>query len=180
MRKKELRFGIRSSILILTCCIILVHSGCSRQNGRKGPYSIGDEELVPFALMHQIDRSKLCLAEISSSSNVFVSKSDSINRGYDIALNMSGPEVSKSVYFVWENDHYVWIGEQETHYSGRKYSNLDGTFQEHITITYFERGTQGAPKGLRITYWGNDDIPSDMTCNTALSYIKEWDTRKLE
>jgi len=82
--------------------------------------------------------------------------------------------VSRSVLFVWEDQRSVWIGETEIHYSGRKYTFIDTTVPEQIVISYYERPIYGGAVGLRISYWGDEDWPSDMTCDEAHSYIRKW------
>lgn len=160
--------------LFLLCFMGALLFGCNRPGIRQGPYSVGDEALQPYAAMYEIDRSAHCLSEIARDAEVYVSTADSPSSGYDMMLQVSTDSVSRSVFFVWEDQQYVWIGEQEIHYSGREYTSLDGTLPEQIIISSFERPIRGGLVGLRISYYGDEDRSWDMTCKEARSYITRW------
>jgi hypothetical protein len=155
--------------------------GCTDPKGNRGPYNLDDEALLPFAAMYQVDREQFCLTEIVEDSKIEIRRADSANRGYDIALHVHNDRMYRSVFFVRENDQYVWIGEQEIHRTGRYYSSIDGILPEEIVITYYEREVYGGIPGLIIAYHGDDaSIPRMPTCDQALSYIREWSARRTE
>jgi hypothetical protein len=162
-------------VLHLSLFSVWVVSSCTGPRGDRGPFTLDNEALLPFAAMFQIDREQFCLSELADSSQVEIEKDDGA-KGYDIMLHMFDDAVSRTVAFVWEEGRYIWIGEQETHYSGRKYMSPDGDLPESITIAFYARPISGAMKGLRITYWGdNRSVPLNLTCDQALSLIGEWD-----
>lgn len=173
--------GLLPFFVYLLSLAMWIMFGCTDPQGNRGPYSLDDEALSPFVAMYQVDREQFCLTEIDPDSKVEIIRADSASRGYDVALRMYGDGVSRSIAFVWENGQYVWIGEKETHYSGRKYKSFDGTAREEIIITYHKRRTYGGPVGQIILYSGDDEsIPPFPTCDQALSYIREWDARRVE
>ena len=135
-----------------------------------------DGRLLPFAAMYEIDRDSLCLTEIDPDSEVYI---DALGgRGYDVVLQLHNGNVSRTIAFILEGGRYVWIGEQEVHRSGRKFVTPDGTLPELIAITYHEReyGFSHEPPGLIISYQGESEITSGLTCEQALTYIREWGT----
>ena len=170
--------GASSSFFICLLLLpILLILSCSNLRNDSGPFHVEDEALLPYAAMHRVDRERICLTEIDKDSSVRLQKSDSLARGYDMAVHVASDGVSRTVFFAWESDQYVWIGEQETHYSGQYYESPDGEQPERITITYYERKTQGGLEGLSLMYWGDDArvlSESKLTCDLALAYIEEW------
>ena len=99
------------------------------------------------------------------------------SRGYDVMLHMHSDKIYRTVAFVRENGEYVWIGEQETHYSGRTFVTPDGEIREQISITYHDSdyGASSGIIGSIIVYTGEDEsIPSVLTCEQATLYIEEW------
>lgn len=173
-RKKLVVFFL--SIFIL----VFIAFGCSDPSDSTGPYSLDDEELLPFAAMYEVDREQFCLTEIDKDSRIEIERDYHRSRGYDVGLRMYDDGVSRAVAFVLEDDQYVWIGEQETHYSGRTVMTIDGEVPEHITVTYHEK-EYGAPSvmGQIISYSGGyENIPQWPTCEQASAIIREWDARR--
>ena len=161
------------NVLLLLCFTGVVLSGCIGPSVRQGPYRLGDEALRPFSAMYAVDRNALCLTEIARDAEVYVDTEGPGER-YDVILRIIADGVSRSVFFVWEDQRYVWIGETEIHRSGRKYTFIDTTVPEQIIISYYARPTYGGAVGLTISYYGDEDRPSDMTCDEAHSYIRKW------
>ncbi len=167
-------------LLLIFVCLCSVGALCSilAKQSIKGPYSLDDEALLPFAMMYQVDRKQFCLTEIPQHARVKI-KETSKYEGYDVILYIRDDKVSRSVFFAWENEQYVWIGERENHYSGREFMTPDGKMQERIKISYFERKVDDTIKGAYISYIGRDgSIPSLPTCDQALTYIREWDAAR--
>ena len=129
---------------------------CDRVASRKRVYTfphhqyrLDDPELSPYAAMLQVDREQVCLTEIDPDSEVEVVDASYEGEEVDVVLHVRSDWVSRSVAFAWEDGEYVWIGEAETHYSGRTYVNFEGTEErEMIFVSYHERarslGTGGA------------------------------------
>ena len=162
-------------LLILFCAILSCHDP-SEFAGRHSP---DDEILQPFGAMYEIDREQYCLTEIDPDSTVRVERRNDGDSGYDVLLHIEGDRSYRTVAFVREDGEYVWIGEQESHRSGRTYMTPDGEENERIVVTYQERAIPGGPAGLSITYSGPyEDISAQPTCEEALRVIREWHTRE--
>lgn len=169
---------------IVACVLLLMLSSvssCCRVNlgSALGPsYNLGDEELVPFRAMYEIDRASRCLDPIDSSADVRIERDPTGSRGYNIMLHIYGANVSRTVAFSFENGEYRWVGEQEIHPSGRTYMTVDGNAEERIVVNYHERAFWGSgPVGLNITYSGRDpNIPLTLTCRQAREYISQWES----
>ena len=180
--KKEGFLIIRQKLLILLFLILVslfMAFGCSDPSDGRGPYSLDDEKLLPFAAMYEIDRESFCLTEIDRNSRVEIERDYGGSHGYNVMLHIYSDGVSRTVAFVWENGRYVWIGEQELHYSGRRFITVDGEVREHIAVSYYKREIDGGTIGLSISYSGGyENLPSSLTCEQASPYIREWDARK--
>jgi hypothetical protein len=164
--------------LFYLLCFLL--SSCNRPNNESEPFYINDDEIKQFPQIKESDRRHYCLTKIEQDLPINILKSDNPNSGYDVRLHMYNSSTSRDVFYVWESGHYVWIGELEIHYSGREYTSLDGTLPEVISITYFIKDTNAGKKGLSITYWGDENRPSEMSCDEAQSYIQKWRASKAE
>lgn len=168
-------------LLFLISVSLFIVLGCHDPSGSIGPYSLDDEELLPFAAMYEIDRESLCLTEMDRDSKVEIERDYRRSYGYDVMLHIHNDSVHRTVAFVWEDNRYVWIGEQELHYSGRTLMTPDGEIPEYISVTYHEReyGAGSEITGLIIHYNGVDEsIPAILTCEQAAPYLKEWDARR--
>ena len=181
---KQKSFSPRETALIFLFSILVsvfIAFGCSDPEGiAGGPYSLDDKKLLPFAAMYKVDREQFCLTEIDQDSRVEIERDSRRSHGYDVMLHLSSNGVTRTIAFVLEDDQYVWIGEQEAHYSGRKYMTPDGELREYIAITYHERKYgAGGMVGQRITYSGDDEsIPRELTCEQASPYIRAWVTKE--
>ena len=166
-------------LLCLSAVSIIAVSGCIRTN-HDTTYDLDDDVLKLVEAMRRVDRQRFCLTQVEGDLKAQVIRSDSPTRGYDLLLHLYGQQVSRYVTFVWEEGHYIWIGEQETHFSGRTYDSVDGELPEEITIAYYDRRIEGAIPGLIITYSGdNKQIAPWPTCEQALDYIQAWNSDSL-
>jgi len=128
--------GVLSFVLHSLFLSIFVVFGCNSSQSSQAPNNVDAEALIPFAAMYHVDREQHCLTELDKGSEIEIRRADTRTRGYDVVLHMHSDGVSRSVFFVWENNQYIWIGEQEIHRSGQNYMSLDGELPEEITITY--------------------------------------------
>jgi hypothetical protein len=178
---KKRGFCAREKLLVLFILLLgflFMVFGCYDPSGSRGAYSLDDEELLPFAAMYEIDREQFCLTEIDRNSKVEIQRDYGGSSGYEAMLHLYSDGESRTIAFARENDQYIWIGEQKVHYSGQKFTTVDGEVRENITISYYKRKISGGVVGLSITYLGDsEEIPSVPTCEQASQYIKEWDTR---
>lgn len=162
-------------ILILLLVLLCATLSCYDPSGYGGQFSLDDERLEPFSAMYEVDREHYCLTEIAPGSTVHIEKQIYEDYGYDVMLHIESNRIYRTVAFVWEHGEYVWIGEQESHYSGRTYVTPDGELNEQIVVSYYERERPGMPAGQLITYEGPyENIPARPTCDEALQIIKKW------
>jgi len=166
-------------ILILLLVLLCATLSCYDPSGYGGQFSLDDERLEPFSAMYEIDREQYCLTEIDPDSIVSIERQTYGDHGYDVMLHIEGDRRYRTVAFVWEGDEYVWIGEQESHRSGRTYTTPDGELNERIVVSYYERERPGMPAGLSITYEGPyEDVSARPTCKDALRVIRKWHISK--
>lgn len=179
----EMKRKVYMNLLVILFTILLFAVfGCSHPSGLSSDsYSLDDDRLIPFAAMYAVDRELYCLTEIAEDSRVEIEIDSFRSRGYDVMLHIHSDNTYRTVAFVRENNEYVWIGEQEIHYSGYAFVTPDGEIQEHISVTYHDRdyGTITGTTEPVIVYTGeNEDIPSVLTCEQAAFYIEEWSTQE--
>ena len=125
--------------------------------------------------MYEIDRTQYCLTEIDPDSIVHIENWACRDCGYDVMLHIESDRTYRTVAFAQVHGEYVWIGEQESHRSGRTYRTPDGELNEQIAVTYHERKIDGQPVGLTIFYEGaHEDISANPTCEEALRVIRDW------
>lgn len=173
-RSKSLSLSI--SLLI----VLFIAVGCeSRWNYQ---YRLDDKELRPYAAMYQVDREQYCLSELDPLSEVAIHNASYEYGSYeeedpDVVIHLRRNNMTKSIAFAREDGGYVWIGEAETHYSGRTFYGVDGQEEEKIFIGYNLRqfGTWGSA-GLTIHYFSeeNEGFPDSLTCDEALLMIESW------
>lgn len=169
--REKLTFPIL--LLILFCATL----SCYDPSGQGGQFSLddGSERLEPFSAMYEVDREQYCLTPIDPDSIVSIERQIYGDYSYDVMLHIEGDRRYRTVAFVLEDGEYVWISEQEVHYSGRKYMTPDGEVNENIVMSYSERARPSLPEGLSITYSGPyEDIPARPTCEQALRVIRKW------
>lgn len=178
---KRRTFNSRNKLTVPILLLILVGAifGCYDRSEFAGRHRPDDKILQPFAAMYEIDREQHCLTEIDPDSTVHVERENHEDYGYDILLHIEGDRIYRTVAFVWEHDKYVWIGEQESHRSGRTYMTPDGEWDEYIVVAYHERAIRSGPAGLLIDYSGPyEDISARPTCEDALRIIRRWHTEE--
>jgi hypothetical protein len=78
-------------------------------------------------------------------------------RTYDVMLHVDG-HASRTISFNKIDKGYRWTGEQEMFSGPHKYTTVDGTFYEEITLTYEIEHVSGYPLNkLNISYSGEDN-----------------------
>lgn len=179
MKKQGSDMGEKLTLPILLLILLCATLSCQDPSEYRGRFGLDDERLQPFAAMYEIDREQCCLTEIDPDSIVHIERQNYGDNGYDVVLHIEGDRSYRTVSFVWEHGEYVWIGEQESHRSGRTYMTPDGELNERIVVTYYERAIIGGPAGLSITYEGPyENIPARPTCEDALRVIRDWHARE--
>jgi hypothetical protein len=130
--------------------------------------------------MYDIDREKFCLTDIGEDAEVEIERDNFATRGYHVMLHIYSGNVSRTVAFEKRGGEFIWLGEQEIHRSGRKFTTIDGEAYEKITVTYHKKRYNDL-EGLRIRYLGDfNDVrfangSVDLTCEDITPYIREWD-----
>jgi hypothetical protein len=86
---------------------------------------------------------------------------------------------ARTIAFRKKSSGYVWTGEQETFVGPRRFKTVDGTFNEHITLTYEIESISGAPLGqLYINYFGEEPSlnakPTTLTLDDVRPILKQW------
>ena len=97
--------------------------------------------------------------------------------GYDAMLHIYS-KTSRTISFRKDGNGYRWIGEQEMFEGPKEYASVDGTFKEHIILTYEIEHVSGFPLNrLNVTYWGEDHRLADrddLTLSDVMPILKEW------
>ncbi len=169
-------------LCLVVSLLLFVVFGCGSITNRYR-YKLNDKELLPYKSMYKVDREQYCLTEIDPDSQVRIEKTTCPGEGCDVKLHLrsdqTNADTDRVITFIWEDDEYVWIGEQETHCSGQTFMHPDGEIEECITIIYRARKFDySGSTGLSILYNGIDEnIPPWplLTCEQALSIIRVWD-----
>jgi hypothetical protein len=98
-------------------------------------------------------------------------------KNYDAMLHISA-RTSRTIAFRRSADGYRWTGDQEIFEGPKKYATPDGTFNEHICLTYEVEGISGFPiNQLKITYEGEDPrlaFPRKLTLADIKPVLKQW------
>ncbi len=136
-----------------------------------------DPELVPlWKAVQAVDRASMGFTPVSKDSKISIERSN--GKKYDVMLHISN-RTSRTIAFRKKDDHFVWVGEQESFEGPNKYSTPDGTFNEQIVLTYDKEKISEYPINiLNISYFGEDTrlIPSrrDLTLADIRPILKEW------
>ncbi|MFC1976514.1 hypothetical protein ACFLXQ_08960 [Chloroflexota bacterium] len=172
----KMKIFLQVGILVVSAVVC-----CNFPISRSDTYHLNDPVLSPFSAMYEVNREQFCLTDIDKNARAEIETDNYATSGYHVMLHIYSNNVSRTVAFVREGSRYIWIGEQEIHYSGHKFMTPDGEIKEHITITYQKQQLDDNVLGLKITYVGdyqNVEFPFsafDLTCEQVLPYIKEWD-----
>jgi hypothetical protein len=138
-----------------------------------------DERLRPLwvAIDRRADRSSLGFTEIPPDARIQLEGRAIWGRDYDAMLHIYS-KTSRTVAFRKVGSDYEWIGEQESHQGPKDYTCPDGTFKEHITITYETQHVSGFPLNtVSVVYWGDDPRlanRSNLSLEDIAPVLQEW------
>ena len=128
--------------------------------------------------MAAVDRASLGFTPIESDAQLRLESRP--RAGYDAMLHVAG-KTTRTVAFRRRDDHYEWIGEQETFEGPNEYDSPDGRFREAITITFETVHVSGAPLNrVYITYRGDDphltesDVRQQLALDTVRPILRKW------
>ncbi len=97
--------------------------------------------------------------------------------GYDAMLHIY-TKTSRTIAFRKTLTGYRWIGEQESFQGPKQYTTVDGTFHEHIVLTFDLEPVSGSPTNqLAVSYWGEDSRLAgrqDLGLGDVQPLVKEW------
>ena len=100
---------------------------------------------------------------------------------YDVMLHIYA-DTSRTIAFRRSDSGYRWTGEQETFTGPKKYTTVDGTFNESICFTYDTEQISGYPLNqLCISYSGEDPRLTQkdtLTLSDVQPILKEWKKEK--
>ncbi len=121
------------------------------------------------------DRASYGFSPLPTSGRVGLeSKSRS---GYDAMLHLGG-KTSRTIAFRKNISGYFWIGEQEILEGPKMYKTVDGTFHEHLTLTFEREHVSGVPLNrLNVSYWGEDPRlvgRVDLSLGEVKPILTEW------
>jgi len=98
-------------------------------------------------------------------------------KNYDAMLHISS-RTSRTIAFRKSADGYRWIGDQEIFDGPKNYTTPDGTFNEHVTLTYEVEPVSGfSTNQLNITYDGEDPrlaFPRKLMLSDIKPVLKQW------
>ncbi len=121
------------------------------------------------------DRTSYGFTPIPKSAIVYFESRPSAH--YDAMLNISS-KTSRTVAFRKTSSGYRWTGEQEIFDGPKRFETPDGTFYEHICLTYEIEPMSGVPPNeISITYQGEDprlEWPKKLTLALVKPILKEW------
>lgn len=132
-----------------------------------------------WAAIARVDRASLGFTPIAPAASIRLEGKQLWGNDYDAMLHIDGG-TARTIAFrrVGPPDEWKWIGEQETHFGPRTYTDVDGTFRENITITFDTEYVSGYPLNkVKVTYSGEDPRLAgrfDLTLNDASPILKAW------
>ena len=137
-----------------------------------------DERLKPlWAAIGRVDRKTLGFTEIAPNDRIHLEGKQLWGDDYDAMLHIDG-ETSRTIAFRKVGQGYEWIGEQEIHDGPKDYTTVDGTFKEHVSITYEIEHVSGAPlKTVYVQYFGEDPRLAhkrDLSLADVAKILQEW------
>jgi hypothetical protein len=165
--RKFLR-GIRWMVI----CVSLVFTGCDLIPRK---VALDDPRIQPLLkAARSFDRTSYGFTPIPKSADV--RRESRPTEHYDAMLHIAG-KTSRTIAFRKIDSGWKWIGDQEIFQGPKLYKSVDGTFQEHICLTYEIEHISGASTNqLKIDYLGEDSRLAGRTLALAdiRPILKEW------
>ena len=96
--------------------------------------------------------------------------------GYDAMLHIYGG-THHTIAFRKTAGGFRWIAEQEIYYGPKMFTDVDGTFQEHLVVEYQTEPVNGIPTNqIHVSYYGQDArlAGRDLTLEGIQPFLKEW------
>ena len=157
----------------IACCVIVLLVACDMVPRK---VAMNDPRIQPLLqAAQQFDRTAYGFTPIPQNADVrWESRSRS---NYDAMLHITG-KTSRTIAFVKAGSGWRWAGDQEVLEGPKMFKTVDGTFKEHITLTYETENISGAKKNqLNIDYSGEDPRLANkrnLTLSDVEPILKEW------
>jgi hypothetical protein len=137
---------------------------------------MSDPRLVPFIkAIGAVDRTHLGFSPISTNARVQLD--EGAKMPCDALLHIYA-DTSRTVAFRKMPGGYRWIAETEEHYGPKNYTNIDGTLQEELVVSYQAEQLDGTPTNqIRVAYYGEDKRLAgrdDLTLEAIKPILEEW------
>ena len=155
---------------------IAVVSGCG-VGPDLGPkrVSISDTNVVPMMkAIAEVDRASFGFTPIPTNADVRLEIGP--RSGYDTMLHIYAG-THRTIAFRKTQDGYRWIAEQEIHYGPKRFTDVDGTFQEHLVVEYQTEPVNGIPTNqIYVSYVGQDSrlVGRHLTLTDIQPFLEEW------
>lgn len=165
---------IQSLRILSSACTLLILSGCGLLPER---IKMDDPRLKELlAAAQQFDRAQYGFTPIPTKGDVRL-EIRSPGGAYDRMLHIYG-RTSRTIAFRKTADGFRWIHEQEVFEGPKKYTTVDGTFNESICLTYeTERVAHYRLNQLNISYSGEDKrltVSRELTLDDIRPILREW------
>jgi len=169
-RKRGAGINLRTGTLALLALIFL--AGCSLL-----PEKVSYNDPRVRKLLKAAERSSECRFAFTPVSHDADMRLEKAAGPYDLMLHVSGA-TNRTIAFRVDEREIRWIGEQEIYTGPKKYTNVDGTFNEKLTVTFEVESVSGAELNcLNIRYSGDDPRlagQDDLELETILPILHEW------
>ena len=138
--------------------------------------SLSDTNVTPMlTAIAAVDRASLGFTPIPTNADILLEIGP--RSGYDTMLHVYA-DTHRTIAFRKTSDGFRWIGEQEIHYGPKMFTDVDGTFQEHLVVEYQIEPVNGIPTNqIYVSYTGQDSRlagRSDLTISNVTSFLEEW------
>jgi len=137
--------------------------------------SLSDTNIAPMLqAITAVDRASLGFTSIPTNAGVMLETGSRSN--YDAMLHVYA-DTHRTIAFRKTQDGYRWIGEQEIHFGPKMFTDVDGTFQEHLVVEYQTEPVNGIPTNqIHVSYYGQDSrlAGRDLTLAGIQPILDEW------
>ena len=170
---ENLHCGSHTPGAVVSIVAVLMLCGCGFFPEKVG---MDDPRIQPLLkAAASFDRTSYGFTPIPKTAEVRL-ESRPTNR-YDAMIHISS-KTSRTIAFRIKGGSYRWIGDQEIFEGPKEYKTVDGTFHEHICLTYEIESVSGYPTNrLNIAYFGEDPRMADrraLTLEEIRPVLTEW------
>lgn len=164
--------SFRTKCTVVSCALVFL-AGCDLVPRR---VAIDDPRIQPLLKAAQsFDRTAYGFTPIPQVAEVRWESRPTAT--YDAMLHITAKTL-RTIAFRKSASGWRWIGDQEILNGPRMFKTVDGTFPEHICLTYEIEGISGAEKNrLNVTYAGEDRRLAgkrNLTLSDVKPILREW------